>query len=108
MPINAGQNPDGTVAFSSCDYGFQVGRKYLVFAYGKSASTMRAYSCTRTIELQHATSTVELLDKIGKRRPRRPQGPLGNAEEPANKPLQPASGAGASSQFETTVSAARG
>lgn len=27
MPINAGQNPDGTVAYSSCDYGFQVGRK---------------------------------------------------------------------------------
>ena len=72
MPISAGQNPDGTVAYSSCDYVFQVGRKYLVFAYGKSASTMRAYSCTRTIALQRATSTVELLDQIGTRRPRRP------------------------------------
>jgi hypothetical protein len=81
MPINAGQNPDGTVAYSSCDYGFQVGRKYLVFAYGKSASTMRAHSCTRTTELQPATAeTIELLDKIGKRRPKKPEGPLRSAE----------------------------
>jgi hypothetical protein len=67
MPINEGRTPDGTIASSSCDYVFQVGRKYLVFAYGKSIGTMRAYSCTRTAELAHATKTVDLLDTIGRR-----------------------------------------
>jgi hypothetical protein len=67
MSINAGRAPDGTLAYSSCDYDFQVGRKYVVFAYGKSIGTMRAYSCTRTAELAHATKTVDLLDTIGRR-----------------------------------------
>jgi hypothetical protein len=67
MPINAGKGPDGTIAYSSCDYDFQVGRKYVVFAYGESIGTMRAYSCTRTAELAHVAKTVDLLDRIGRR-----------------------------------------
>lgn len=64
MPLHDGPQPDGTLAFSSCDYVFRAGRRYLVFAYSDPRGRMRAYSCTYTADLTEAVRTVGLLDSI--------------------------------------------
>lgn len=64
MPLHDGTQPDGTLAFSSCDYVFRAGRRYLVFAYSDPQGRMRAYSCTYTAELTNAARTVALLDGL--------------------------------------------
>jgi hypothetical protein len=64
MALHDGPRPDGTLAFSSCDYVFQMGRSYLVFAQRDRAGRMRAYYCTRTAELKQAQPTLQVLEAI--------------------------------------------
>jgi hypothetical protein len=66
MSTGAVANADGTVSISSCDYSFTLGEKYLVFAYGRSLTDMRASQCTHTAPLKQATATIEHLRKIVK------------------------------------------
>ena len=76
MPTGARKNDDGTYSVSSCDYTFARGEKYLIFAYGDSAETMRARACTRTKALGRAGPEVEELDAVGphEKKNRKPPG----------------------------------
>jgi len=54
-----------TASYSSCDYVFKAGTKYLVFAYGSSVATMKTRPCTPTGELMMSSSaTVAILDEL--------------------------------------------
>jgi hypothetical protein len=55
---------NGMISVSSCDYTFQVGEKYLVFAYGTSVETMQAQKCTRTQPLRSAEQEMKDLDEV--------------------------------------------
>lgn len=65
MPTGATLLDDGKYTFSSCDYTFTRGERYLVFAYGDSAEKMQARACTRTKSLTRAGPEVEELDTVG-------------------------------------------
>jgi hypothetical protein len=62
--------PTGSI--SSCDYFFRAGTRYLVFAYGSSAATMKTKPCTPTGELKIdlavgtyvTNATVATLDEL--------------------------------------------
>lgn len=61
-----------TATFSSCDYFFKAGTKYLIFAYGSSVATMKTKPCTPTGELKVDSaggayvrnSTMAALDEL--------------------------------------------
>jgi outer membrane protein assembly factor BamB len=60
--------PDGSVYFSSCDYSFKVGQKYLVFAQASNTATVEAMACTPTGELKYATEVAAMLDELAPKR----------------------------------------
>jgi len=64
MSTGAKDNGDGTFTTTSCDYGFNLGEKHLVFAYGGTAEEMRAYACTRTRMLKYADEEMKNLDEV--------------------------------------------
>jgi hypothetical protein len=71
FPMSTGiQLTQNGMSSNDCDYSFQSGKKYLVFAYGSSVSTMRAYVCSRTRKLSDATLTIDALDAFVKQRAR--------------------------------------
>ena len=53
------KNSDGTGSGSSCDYHFQEGETYLVYAYGKG-SELRTHTCART-RLLGKTEDLKIL-----------------------------------------------
>jgi hypothetical protein len=61
-----------TASFSSCDYVFKAGTRYLIFAYGSSVATMKTKPCTPTGELKVnfagvaylTNSTTVILDEL--------------------------------------------
>jgi hypothetical protein len=60
-----------SLIISSCDFGLGLGRRYLLFTYGKSPETMRAVgACGPSTDLEHASETIKLLDEIGQDRAR--------------------------------------
>jgi len=56
-------NEDGTYTSSSCDYSFELGRKYLIYAYGK-LDELKTHSCSRSSFLKDAIEEIEGLEKI--------------------------------------------
>jgi hypothetical protein len=58
-----GKNAQGEDVFSSCDFEFRKGEKYLVFAY-VGAEGLRTYACTRTSSQKYAAQQMEKLDEI--------------------------------------------
>ncbi|MCA1481250.1 hypothetical protein, partial [Bradyrhizobium sp. NBAIM08] len=61
---------DGSrMSSSSCDLSFQVGKRYVVFAYGSSLETMKATSCSLTMSMPDAADTVMFLDTLVISRP---------------------------------------
>lgn len=54
------KNSDGTASSSSCDYGFEIGRSYMVYASGKGRET-RNIACSRTAPLSRAQDDLNLL-----------------------------------------------
>ena len=54
-------SPDGTIVLGRSSYSFGEGKKYLVFAYGKSSAEMGAPDCSWTAPLGQAGRTLELL-----------------------------------------------
>lgn len=64
MSTGAQENGDGTYTFSSCDFNFKRGEKYLVYAYGASAGEMRAHACTRTRQMTYAEQEAKDLDEV--------------------------------------------
>lgn len=52
----------GGVASGGCDYSFEVGKRYLVYASG--AERLRAHSCSRTKPVEEAERDVRVLDKL--------------------------------------------
>jgi hypothetical protein len=76
MSTGAKDNGDGTYSSSSCDYDFKLGEKYLVFAYGNSATDMQAHSCTRTRLLVDEEQLTKDLDGIWQheKRNQKPEG----------------------------------
>ncbi len=47
---------------ASCDYEFQLGEKYVVFAFGASPETMKARKCAGTRLLKYAEKEIDNLD----------------------------------------------
>ena len=72
MSTGASPHDDG-VTGTSCDFGFEVGRQYVVFAYGRGLRDMHASSCTLTTSLPEANDTVMHLHMLVLGRP--PAGP---------------------------------
>jgi hypothetical protein len=52
---------------SSCDYTFQKGEKYLVFAYKTDKGDVQAYDCSLTQKLKNAERTIRFLDLNAKK-----------------------------------------
>ena len=63
MLTGAIDNGDGTATTSSCDYDFNKGEKYLVYAYG-AADELKTRVCSRTRTLEDAEKAMEELDLI--------------------------------------------
>lgn len=82
MPTGAIKLDDGMYSISSCDYTFERGVSYLIFAYGDSAEKMQARACTRTKPLGRAGPEVEELDTVGphEKRNRKPDGETSGAK----------------------------
>jgi hypothetical protein len=53
---------------SSCEFLFETGKTYVVFAYGSSRQTMHASQCTFTNALEFAPDTTIYLNRVSKRR----------------------------------------
>ena len=64
MSNGAQLSADGSMASSSCDFNFLVGKTYLVFAYGKSTQDMSATSCTLTGSMPFASDRIMFLDMV--------------------------------------------
>jgi hypothetical protein len=64
------KNDDGTFTSTDCDYEFEPGRKYLVYAYGPALDKLQAHKCTRTMLLKEAGQEIEGLDEIMPRQSR--------------------------------------
>ena len=54
------KSPDGTGSGSSCDYGFEIGKTYIVYAAGRGRET-RNNACSRTGPLNRAQEDLNLL-----------------------------------------------
>jgi hypothetical protein len=53
---------DGMESISDCDYVFEKGRKYLIYAYGKP-DELATSACSRTAELKRARKDLRVLGK---------------------------------------------
>jgi hypothetical protein len=69
------RNADGTGSGSSCDYDFEKGETYLIYAYGKE-NELRTDYCTRTELLTKAEEDLKILGE-GKE-------PVDRKDEPKN------------------------
>jgi hypothetical protein len=58
----------GSAVWNTCDYTFEVGKKYMVFAVPGHAGTLKAEKCGLTAPLDSAKSTVRILDDLAKRK----------------------------------------
>jgi len=56
-------NGDGTFTVSTCDYGFEKGERYLIYAYGPVAE-LKTHKCSRTMLLRDAQTEMKGLDEI--------------------------------------------
>ena len=56
-------NGDGTFTSSSCDYHFEKGAKYLIYAYGP-VGKLQTHFCSRTMLLESAEKEMRGLDQI--------------------------------------------
>jgi hypothetical protein len=64
MKTGAKRLPLGGVAGTSCDYYFEVGKKYVVFANGKTLESMGTGACSYTSDLAHAGGTIKVLNQL--------------------------------------------
>jgi len=63
MSTGAINNNDGTVIRTSCDYSFEMGKKYLVYATG-SGKKMKTSECTGTGQLKFSDDRIKFLQEI--------------------------------------------
>lgn len=56
------RDPDGTEHFLDCDYPFEGGEHYLVYAYG-AETKLGTSTCTRTRKLRKARKDLKILGK---------------------------------------------
>lgn len=56
-------NGDGTRTSSSCDYSYESGKKYLIFAYGKS-DELQTGCCSRSRTMANAAEEIKGLEEI--------------------------------------------
>lgn len=54
---------NGLLTFSSCDYNFNKGEKYLVYAEG-SGGNMQSYKCAETGQLKNSDDRIKFLREI--------------------------------------------
>ena len=62
------KNPDGSQTITDCDFPFEVGKQYLVYAF-RDEGKLKTNLCTRTKLLEKAGEDLKILGKG--RRPRR-------------------------------------
>lgn len=55
--------PDGTESVSDCGLGFEVGKKYLVYAY-ENGKNISAGACSRTARISRARGDIKKLNAI--------------------------------------------
>lgn len=66
MVTQVKQKSDGRYVRTSCDYNFELGKKYLVFAYEREGD-LTTFQCTRTTSFEHREIVEEetlRLDEI--------------------------------------------
>lgn len=78
--------PDGTEVINTCDFGFESGVRYLVFAH-RTSRGLAASSCSMTRRFDQAGDLIGLLDRATPRqipfpRARLDQLPLGLQVQP--------------------------
>jgi hypothetical protein len=75
----------GVFVWDSCDWSYQRGQRYLIFAYGSSVEEMKAMKCTPTATEEAAGSTRVLLDEITRGTARNP---LPNTYQPSPRQVR--------------------
>ena len=55
-------NDDGTITISSCDYRFELGEKYVVYARG-SGEKLRTYQCTGTGRMKDSEQRIKFIEE---------------------------------------------
>ena len=63
MLTGAKDNGDGTHSSSSCDYGFESGGKYLIYAYGEPHE-LKTHACSGSRPVANAGEEIQGLDEI--------------------------------------------
>ena len=59
-------SPEGYYISSSCDYGYILGEKHLIYAYG-SEGELKSHFCSRSRLLEYAGDEIKELDKLKER-----------------------------------------
>jgi hypothetical protein len=57
------KTPEGYYQSSSCDYGYVLGQKYLIYAYG-SEDKLKTSACSRSKTLEYAEEDIKELEKL--------------------------------------------
>lgn len=52
---------DGTETSNSCEFNFQSGKEYLIFAYGKTTKTLKTAKCSGTQLMETGTKLLPFL-----------------------------------------------
>jgi hypothetical protein len=70
MSTGAKRAKEGNVSFSSCDYEFKAGEKYIVYAK-MIGDDLQTSKCTGTGLLKNAESRIDFLDELKQKKNRR-------------------------------------
>ena len=65
--LQARRMPDDTTVINTCDYTFDAGAKYLIFASTSTEGGFRAFRCGFTAPVAAAAATIRILDELVKR-----------------------------------------
>ncbi len=57
------KTPEGYYKSSSCDYGYVLGEKYLIYAFG-SEDELKTDDCSRSKSLEYAEEDIKELEKL--------------------------------------------
>jgi hypothetical protein len=62
------RDPDGTEHISDCDVGFEVGREYLIYAYGEG-DEFGTGACSLTKRISRAAKDIKALNRLARPNP---------------------------------------
>jgi len=59
------RDPDGTEHISDCDVGFEIGREYLIYAYGEG-DEFGTSACSLTKRISRAAKDIKALNRLAR------------------------------------------